>query len=687
MNIFTTRADEMSDKGQVDMGYHYPVDNPFRADINKDYSVDLFDFDILGWQFVDGPNEPTADIELPVPDGDVDIWDLWFLASQWLECYVKRVSDPNPAEGSLNLDPDLVLSWSEAEGATFYDVYLGTDANLVVDADILSDEFIGTVNDTNFDACGLLEFSTEYFWRVDAVGAGCIIYGNIWKFTIGSGKATNPSPSTSTINVDPYVILSWTSGGWANSHDVYFGTDFSAVSDANELSAEFMGNQVGVSYDPCIMEFEKTYYWRIDEKSDLGTVKGDVWEFATLSGGVTNPVPADKAVNVSPDIVLNCTPGWGANSYDVYFGTDFNAVNGANELSAEFMGNQVSGSYDPCITEFEKTYYWRIDERSDLGTVKGDVWEFTTLSGNGTNPSPSTFSVNRDPNLVLGWASGWGANSHDVYFGTDFNTVSEANELSLEFMGNQILNSYDPCGLDYNTPYYWRIDERSDLGTTKGDVWSFETAGDASLIGVVGYWSFDEGTGSVANDMAGNNHGTITGAQWTSGKVGGALDFDGSDDYVQVSDDASLDFSDEFTLSAWVRPGVVDVHGRVIYRYEGESAYFLTLVPTAEGRWAFYVLVGGVSVNVQSDNAPAVNEWSLITATRSVTGELKLYVNGVLQSDIKTHAGAIAPNADLFIGVDYVLNNEFTGDIDEVQIYDRALSGAEVLSLYQAAGP
>jgi hypothetical protein len=317
--------------------------------------------------------------------------------------------------------------------------------------------------------------------------------------------------------------------------------------------------------------------------------------------------------------------------------------------------------------------------------ILADHW-LECYVGQAQSPSPVNASMYNNPNgTVLSWSPSVGAVSYDVYFGIDANLVAGANQLSGAFVGTVNDTNFDPCGLSFESEYFWRVDTVGPKCTKKGDTWSFETGSDIPLAGMVSYWSFDEAGGGTAYDLAGGNNGTLYGdANWTSGQIGGALDFDGGDDYVQVSDDASLDFADEFTLSAWVKPAIVDVHGRIIYRYDSQSAYFLTLVPTAAGRWAFYVRVGGVTINIQSDVTPAGNVWSHLLATRNSLGELKLYVNGLLQSDIKTHAGAIDSSGDLFFGVDYVLNADFTGDIDEVRIYDRALSDAEVLQLYQA---
>lgn len=74
--------------------------------------------------------------------------------------------------------------------------------------------------------------------------------------------------------------------------------------------------------------------------------------------------------------------------------------------------------------------------------------------------------------------------------------------------------------------------------------------------GPVGYWTFDEGENTTAYDSSGNgNDGTLTnGPTWTNGPVGGAIDLDGSDDYVNVGTGSGLSFTDNFTLSSWIHP-------------------------------------------------------------------------------------------------------------------------------------
>jgi hypothetical protein len=118
-----------------------------------------------------------------------------------------------------------------------------------------------------------------------------------------------------------------------------------------------------------------------------------------------------------------------------------------------------------------KTYYWRIDEFDILETHKGDVWSFTTEGAVAAlNPVNGAVDVSQTP--VLTWTPGLGA-SHDVYFGAD------AASLELKASGSLGAESFEPGQLEWNTTYYWRIDEANNANADSpwtGPLWSFTTA-------------------------------------------------------------------------------------------------------------------------------------------------------------------------------------------------------------------
>jgi len=105
--------------------------------------------------------------------------------------------------------------------------------------------------------------------------------------------AWTPNPADEVEYVPTGADLSWLPGSYAVSHDVYFGTNITAVSEADHSSPEFKGNQSGTTFGPGIMDADTAYYWRIDEV-DGGTYTGDVWSFITQ--GPNNVANGETAV-------------------------------------------------------------------------------------------------------------------------------------------------------------------------------------------------------------------------------------------------------------------------------------------------------------------------------------------------------------------------------------------------------
>jgi hypothetical protein len=221
------------------------------------------------------------------------------------------------------------------------------------------------------------------------------------------------------------------------------------------------------------------------------------------------------------------------------------------------------------------------------------------------------------------------------------------------------------------------------------------TVADANLVG---WWKFDEGNGITAYDSAGNNDGTVYGAQWTSGQVGGALSFDGDDDYVEIADSANLDITEGITIGMWIKPYPgMDCDERGNWRYllrKGEwgwGAYNLIY----EASWpepviGFTVTVGSTVYRLWTNRAGHPDEFTYLAFTYDTeTGEQKTYFNGNLDSQQITGGGIISTNnGPLRIGGGVNTGcpdgaGFFNGLIDEVAIFDRSLSAAEIQHVYQ----
>ncbi|PUA80216.1 hypothetical protein C7S10_13740 [Nocardioides currus] len=198
----------------------------------------------------------------------------------------------------------------------------------------------------------------------------------------------------------------------------------------------------------------------------------------------------------------------------------------------------------------------------------------------------------------------------------------------------------------------------------------------APTNGLIGAWSFNEGSGSTIGDGSGRgNGGSVVGPTWTTaGKYGNALSFDGVDDYASVADSASLDLGKSMTLEAWVRPTASSGWRTVLLKEASSSlAYSLYSASGTTNRPSVWI-DGASSVGT---TAVPLNAWTHVAATYDGT-RLKIYTNGVLRTD-KAVTSAVPVSADpLKIGGNAVWGEFFGGQIDEVRIYSRVLSAAEI---------
>ncbi|MCP4259601.1 MAG: hypothetical protein GY774_19130 [Planctomycetes bacterium] len=301
---------------------------------------------------------------------------------------------------------------------------------------------------------------------------------------IASPIALAPTPADGSIHTDTWANLNWYTGDSAVSHDVYFGDNFDDVDSGSEST--FQGNQTdtfmvvgfpGFAYPDGLIP-GTTYYWRIDEVNDTepnSPWKGDVWSFLVPPRTAYAPEPADGTESIDPDADLSWTPGFGAKLHTVYFGDNFDDVNNASGGSSQGIT-----SYDPGTLKLSETYYWRVDEFDVVEMYKGNIWSFTTQGAVG-NPNPSKGAVEITHSPILTWSPGIYGASHEIYFGTDKGAVKNADTSSPEYKssGNLGSESYDVGQLEWNTTYYWRIDEANNTNADSpwtGPLWNFTTA-------------------------------------------------------------------------------------------------------------------------------------------------------------------------------------------------------------------
>jgi len=205
-----------------------------------------------------------------------------------------------------------------------------------------------------------------------------------------------------------------------------------------------------------------------------------------LSGGEgypfpSRPNPEDSALHEDTWVSLDWRAGDFAVSHDVYLGENFDDVNDGTEST--FRGNQAETFFVAGFPGFPypdglvpgTTYYWRIDEVNDTepnSPWKGNVWSFSIPPKTAYYPEPADGAELVNLTANLSWTGGFGAKLHTVYFGGNFDDVSNAAD-GLP----QGTTTYSPGPLKTGKTYYWRVDEFDIIETFKGEVWSFTTQG------------------------------------------------------------------------------------------------------------------------------------------------------------------------------------------------------------------
>jgi len=707
---------------------------------------------------------------------------------------VLRMNDASNNDYDIFVDGVIVVTYAYSENSP--DNFVDWDRDFVLGARNLQDVgveryFNGEIDDVRFYSRALTTEEIEQLYR-EGLGP----------------KASNPNPSDGATGVDPNTVLSWLPGKDADSHDVYLGTDYEDVNDADIGSPEYMGNFDVNSWDPCGVDIDTTYYWRIDEITGSSLWKGDVWSFKTwfepnfvswwkfdegegdiaydsagdnhgtiygatwTSGQIDGALDFDgdgDYVNLGNDsslkpplpvtlsawINLNTLESWKQiialdEQLSKYYGMWFQATN-TNTLAVSYGDGSGTSSSDrrtkTGTTALNKSNWYHvaavvrgptdmelyINGVDDGGLYSGtggnlkyssgdsfigchsglinyfngsiddvrvydralsaeEVWQiyYKDLGPKASNPNPSDGATGVDPNTVLSWSPGKNADSHDVYFGTDYGDVNDANIGSPEYMGNFDVNTFDPCGLELNTTYYWRIDEVNEPNLWKGNVWSFTTLVefDPNLVSL---WEFDEGEGDIAYDSAGDNHGTIYEATWTSGQIDGALDFDGDGDYVNLGNDSSLKPALPITLSAWVRLSSL-----------GSTQYIITSDNQTSNYYGVWFCVGNTnrlgivygdggtpdSSNIRKKAGTtflSTDTWYHVAAVIKGATDMDIYINGVDDGGSYSGTGGSLAysSGSALIGNRHNLMDPFNGKIDDVRIYNRALNEEEIEQLYQ----
>jgi hypothetical protein len=596
---------------------------------------------------------------------------------------------PDPADGAIHPDSWATLSWSPGDLAVSHDFYIGDNFEDVNDG--IAETFRGNYT-TDYIIVGFFGYpypeglvpGTTYYWRVDEVNdadPNSPWKGKVWSFTVPLKTAYNPTPSNGAKFIDPGTNLSFSAGLGSKSHTVYFGDNSDDVNNA--IGGQ---SQTDTTFDPGPLELNKTYYWRVDEFDIFATYKGEVWSFTTARAGGGVKGEYFKGTDLRNLVLTRTDPqinfSWGSDSPDPLLDVDYFSVRWTGEVEAAYTETYT---FYPLSDDGVRLWVdgqqlvddWNdhgaIENKGSIDLVAGNtysiVMEYFENAGGATvqlrwsspstpkalipqaafsppvkagSPNPPNGAVDVKHTPVLKWSAGDDAVSHQVYFGTDQEAVKNADAASPEHKGSIELGaeSYDPGLLEWNTTYYWRVDEINDVNPDSpwtSNVWSFTTADFLVVDDFEGYDAGDNqiwyswkdglgyGTPGSENYYPGNGTGSAVGWDYTPSYTEETIVHGGRQSMPLYYDNSTLKYSEAEMTLIYPRDWTENDVNTLSIWFHGNPAGFSeapagTFTMTASGtdiwdsadefRFAYKQLSGAGSITAKVLSVQNTNAWA-----------------------------------------------------------------------------
>ncbi|MEN6384740.1 MAG: discoidin domain-containing protein [Phycisphaerales bacterium] len=378
--------------------------------------------------------------------------------------------NPVPADNAQNVDVT-ELTWTPGEGAVSHNVYVGQNYNSVLTATTsTSGIFKGNQSSTSYSIS--LDLGKTYYWRIDEVKTGgAVIVGDVWSFT------TEPDNIISSSN-----IIATASSDYGGVQPASKTVDLSGMS-GDTHNNDWLSMWMTSNYDwaPWYIQYEFDQIYPLTEMW--------VWNYNhTITRGIKKCM-----IEYSTDGSSWTQLGGTGHYFQFAQATGSTTLPHGNEI--DFGG--VNAKYVRITTSDDSDATWGDSDYCGLSEVR-----FYIPSLYASTPSPADGSRYNEQSLTLSWSSGGLAESHNVYYGTNYNAVELATTASPEYKANRTVTNYPVTGLQVGQTYYWRVDEVDGSNTRKGNVWSF----------TVRPWSVATGITSplyISTSGNDNNNGSI----------------------------------------------------------------------------------------------------------------------------------------------------------------------------------
>ncbi|MBN1302430.1 MAG: T9SS type A sorting domain-containing protein [Melioribacteraceae bacterium] len=472
---------------------------------------------------------------------------------------------------------------------------------------------------------------------------------------------------------------------WNDNSDNETGFRLERASDSDYIVIAELGANVTAYLDENLPDYT-TFKYRVVAFND--SLESAYSSITVLSTESMDPPPSNLTAELIGTNSVRLT--WVDNS-PIDEGFILERTTGVDYAVIAQLGPGITSYLDENLADYT-IYSYRIKTyRDTIHSIYSNVAQISTLS----QQAAPTACVNIEPKNqknyvpaipVLLWQPGLNVSSHYVYLGTTNPPPFIANVTDTFFISDS---------LEKGKRYYWRIDEVNDHGTTEGEVWSFTVTRDLPDARIA-WWKLDESEGSAIADNGGfGNVGTMVNmpvSPFVQGISDNALLFDGIDDRVIVPNSGLYDFSNEgFTISIWVK----------VSKYSDNSMYLLSKGSFApdesqltNGNWYGFELKGDelrFSIDDNINKSSAVisgaqqilgDRWNNIVGMRDDNDTyLKLYINGWMAGVAQDISGNISNHQDLILGNSFANDTPFNGSLDDIKIFNYALSKEEVINI------
>jgi len=704
--------------------------------LGTSYGIGSIRYGLIGANSEEGTfDDGTTSGGPPIPlIDDMAIYDKAFTEDEMRQTYgnLSLAWQPQPAIGAVgDIWAMSSLAWTPGDGAVEHDVYISTDPNAVADANAsdTTGVYQGRVAEASYVATDGIVFDSAHYWRVDEVGAdGTISKGRIWTFTttaeiviydvetiLDYDNSVDPFLSQLSLAIDPAQDLTGGCGGGigaiAISYSGQSGPGSVTVDDVNGTvtvvgrGADIIGtaDEFQYAYTTLVMNGSMTVKvdslahtdnWTkagimIRESLDSGSAFAGL--FVTGANGVQYQARAMTSMDATNDSSVATAeqqaltaPVWLKIErmfpmVNAYYSTD-----GVTWIPMSWNPQVIPMSPAPIhiglavtshsgASTFAEAVFSNI---SSVGGVMPGPLKSTEI-GLASNSAEPMYMVLEDASGATSAVVNPDPAATQQTAVTDW--IIDLDEFSI-----------DRTAVTSATLVIGNLDNPAAGGSGSITISNVRLLGDCEPIA---HWALDDGAGTIASDSSygGKNAGVVNGdPNWVAGTIGGALELNG-DDYVDCGNPDILNIgTGDWTVSAWIQ--TTQTEKGTVFANGGDDSdgirYALAMNESNDEKMTLTLDDNVDKVQVKGATVVIDGSWHHVVAMRA-GATASVYVDGILDGTETLPEGydlSGASQQNALIGAiwsqsDGVIKKFFAGLIDDVRVYDRALSEAEIAGL------